>query len=540
MARERSFKHDTLHVTHYTLHVDMHEHKKIARYASVFGSATFVSRVLGLVRDAISASLFGTSAAMDALVVALTIPNLTRRFFGEGALTAGFVPVFSDNLHRRGKEGALDLANKVISVLLIILIILLCAGWGGLWAMGRFLPLGGRGELIIRLTEITLPYMVFICMVGFFMGVLNTFRHFAVPALAPAMHNVVLIAALLFICPHLGDRAIYGLAFAWLVGGMVQLGAQLPVLRTKGLRFRFCPTLRDQEVKRVIRLTIPGIFGMAIFQINVVVDRFLAIVLGAGPASALYFSNRIIEFPMGIFVIAVATAVLPVMSSQTAAGDMKGMRQSFSHSMRLVFFITIPASVGLIVLHRPIIRLIYEWKVFGVASTDMTASALMFYAIGLAAYAAVRILAQSFYALKDTITPAKVGICAVIVNVLLNLMLMYHLGAGGLALATSIAAFFNAFWLFYLLRKKLGYIDGRRMASSLVRVCAVSLFMGVICYGLHVYCGPRFPANTLGDKLLALGLPLGAGLLAFFVMARIFGLRELEELKSSLWARRST
>lgn len=520
--------------------METHEHKKVARYASVFGSATLLSRVLGLVRDAVSASFFGTGAAMDALVVALTIPNLTRRFFGEGALTAGFVPVFSDNLHRRGKEGALDLANKVTSVLLIILLSLLVAGWAGLLALGRFLPLGNRGELIIHLTEITLPYMVFICMVGFFMGVLNTFRHFAVPALAPAMHNIVLIATLLFVCPHLGDWAVYGLAFAWLVGGMVQFGAQLPVLRSKGMRFRFCPTLRDPEVQRVLRLTLPGIFGMAIFQINVVVDRFLALVLGEGAASALYFSNRIIEFPMGVFVIAVATAVLPVMSSQTAARDIDGMRKSFSHSMRLVFFITIPSSVGLIVLHRPIIRLIYEWKVFGAASTDMTASALMYYAIGLVAYAAVRILAQSFYALKDTITPAKVGVCAVMVNVLFNLLLMYHLGAGGLALATSISAFFNASWLFYLLRKKMGYIGGKQMVSSAARIGSASLFMGLVCHGLYSYCIGRFPENILGDKLMALGLPLGAGLLVFFVTARIFGLRELEELKDSLWSRKST
>lgn len=515
--------------------MERHEHKKVARYASVFGSATFLSRVLGLVRDAVSAALFGTTTAMDALVVALTVPNLTRRFFGEGALTAGFVPVFSDNLHHRGREGALDLANKVTSVLLIVLMVLLAAGWAGLWALGRFLPLGDRGELIIRLTEVTLPYMVFICMVGFFMGILNTFRHFAVPALAPAMHNVVLIAALVFVCPRLGDKAIYGLAFAWLVGGMVQFGAQLPVLAAKGMRFRFTPSLRDPQVKRVIRLTLPAILGMAVFQVNVVVDRFLAILLGEGPASALYFSNRIIEFPMGIFVIAVATAVLPVMSSQTAAGDMEGLRRSFSHSMRLVFFITIPASVGLIVLHRPIIRLIYQWKAFGVASTDMTASALMYYAIGLAAYAAVRITAQTFYALKDTLTPAKIGACAVAVNALLNLLLMYHLGAGGLALATSLAALFNASWLLYLLRRKTGPLGGRGMALSALKVGAIAVLMGCACYGLHRACSARFSADALGDKLAALGIPLAAGLLVFFGLAHAAGLKELGELKESLW-----
>ena len=524
--------------TRYTLPVEKHEHKKVARYASVFGSATLLSRVLGLARDAISAALFGTTAAMDALVVALTIPNLTRRFFGEGALTAGFVPVFSENLHHRGKESALDLANKVTSALLVILVALLAAGWAVLWALGRYLPLGDRGELIVHLTEVTLPYMVFICMVGFFMGVLNTFRHFAVPALAPAMHNIVLIAALLFICPHLGDKAIYGLAFAWLVGGMVQFGAQLPVLRSKGMRFRFRPALRDPQVMRVIRLTIPAIFGMAVFQINVVVDRFLAILLGEGPASALYFSNRIIEFPMGIFVISVATAVLPVMSSQTAKGDLAGMRRSFSHSLRLIFFITIPSAVGLIVLHRPIIRLIYQWKSFGAASTDMTASALMYYSIGLVAYAAVRICAQTFYALKDTLTPAKVGICAVLVNVLFNLMLMYRLGAGGLALATSLSAFFNASWLLYLLRKKTGPFGGRELALSAARVAALAAVMGCACYGLHRFCDARFAANTLVDKLAALGIPLGAGSVLFFGLARLAGLKELEELTESLWHRR--
>lgn len=520
----------------------------VTRSAGVVGGATLISRVLGLIRDILTAGFFGTSAAISAFVVAFQIPNLFRKLLGEGALTAAFVPVFTEYQEKQGTEAGWRVASIVFSLSAVVLGAVVAAGFLVIWGVTGTFDLSERFLLIFRLLRIMLPYLFFICLVGLSMGILNSIRHFAVPAISPVILNLVWIASLFFLCPRFGEdpsRRIFGLAIGVLLGGVIQFGVQLPVLRKKGFPFKFILDWRDPAVRKIVLLLGPGVMGFAVFQLNTAVDGFLAMVIGGGAPAALFYGNRLVQFPLGVFGLAFATAVLPVMARLMARGEREEFIGAFSHGLRSVLLIMLPAAVGLIVLRRPIIALIYQRGAFGPDSASATAWVLLCYGIGLPAFAALKIITQGFYSCQDTRTPVKIGFCAMLLNLVLNLAVVLNpwlrtnLREGGLALSTSLAAFVNAGALYYLFRKRLGRIRGRELFSFLSRLLPAALAMGLACrFSLSALSG-RLPAAVLPARLLSVAVPVTAGIIVFVLAALVLKIDEARDLLRALKKTRS-
>ncbi len=521
----------------------MNTESQITRSAGVVGSATMLSRVLGLVRDVLTASFFGTDLALSAFVVAFTIPNLLRKLLGEGALTGAFVPVFTEYLEKKGLKEAWRIAGVVFSLATVVLAGLVLIGFLSIRLITGFADLGDKYQLVFRLLGIMLPYLFFICLVGLATGILNSLRHFAGPALSPALLNLVWIASLFILCPKFGttpEEKITGLAVGIVIGGVIQLGLQILILKRKGFPFTFTFGWHDPAVKKIILLMGPGIIGLAVFQLNTVVDQFLAMVIGASAPAALFYGNRLVQFPLGVFGIAFATAALPVMARLMAGNRVDEFKSAFSHSLHHVLLVTVPAAIGLIVLRRPIIVLLFQRKAFDVSSSAATAWVLLFYSMGLPAFAGLKIITQGFYSCQDTRTPVKVGFCAMLLNLVLNLTVVYtpwlreNLREGGLALTTSLAAFLNMGVLYYLLWRRLGGMRGREMASFLARLGIASIFMGGACGLCLAFLQARLAGEGLGEKLLLVGVPMTVALLAFLGAALLLKIGEVKQILQAL------
>jgi len=422
----------------------MNEKEHVTRAAGIVGFFTFLSRVLGLARDILIANFFGSGMMADAFFVAFRIPNLLRRLFAEGSFSVAFIPVFTEYLQTRSKEEAFVLARAVSTFLVLILT--------GITILGIvFSPLivriiapgfGGMGEkyaLTVLLTRIMFPYIFLVSLVALFMGILNSLEHFAAPAAAPVFLNLSMIAALVFLAPSMRTPTV-GLAIGVVVGGVIQVALQIPFLMEKGLSFvpRWNPN--HPALRRIGVLMLPTLFGSAIYQVNQLVGTLLASLLREGSVSYLYYADRLVQFPLGVFAIAISTAVLPSLSREAAQRDLDGLKETLSHALRLTMFITIPAMMGLIVLREPIIRLLFQRGAFDAFTTIMTAQALLFYSLGLWAFAALRVFVIAFYSLQDTKTPVKVAAVAMLANIGLSLALMGPLKHGGLALALSLAS----------------------------------------------------------------------------------------------------
>jgi putative peptidoglycan lipid II flippase len=367
--------------------------------------------------------------------------------------------------------------------------------------------------LTVLLTRLMFPYIFFIGLVALAMGVLNARKHFFAPALAPVLLNLSIILCVLGFSSFLAEP-ILALAFGVLLGGAAQVVFQWPFLRRKGvsLGFRFAPS--HPGVKRIAALMAPSILGLAVTQLNVLVSTFLASYLPEGSVSYLYYADRLLEFPMGIFAIAVATAVLPVMSEQAAQNDWRNLRETLSFALRLVFFVTLPAMMGLIVLRQPILNLLFQRGAFTALSTEMTAQALLYYSLGLAGFAGVRIIVPAFYSLQDTKTPVKVAIAALLANALLGALLMHPLKHGGLALATSLAAGLNFSLLVFFLRKKMGKIGLGKIARSFFKSLAASLVMGAVAL-LIARQGEWGQAGITPEKIGLLAGAIAAGIAVY-------------------------
>ena len=462
----------------------MSSRKQVTKAAGVVGLSTVVTRILGFLRDMVIALVFGAGMEADAYLVAFRIPSMLRRLVGEGALTVAFIPVFVEE-RQHSEERAWALTDSVITLLSILLIVMTVLGvlftpyLVKLIAPG-FDQIPEKFALTTHLTRITFPYIVFISLAALAMGVLNSLQHFLSPALAPMMLNISLIGSAFFLCPHL-DQPVVGLAIGVLLGGITQFLFQVPALLRRGFRYRLRFDYKNPAVQKIGLLLLPALFGLAVNQISVFVNTLLASYLAQGSVSYLYFSYRVVEFPLGIFGMAVATAVLPTMSAQSAKGEFNELTDTLTFALRLVLFITIPSMVGLIVLRVPIITLLFERGKFTSADTIATAQALLCYASGLAAIAGVRIIVPVFYSLKDTASPVKCAAASVALNIVCSLLLMKPLQHNGLALATSISSFFNFFLLVWLLRKRLGRIGWRNLFYSMGKVSLASVLMGIVC-----------------------------------------------------------
>ncbi len=462
-------------------HAAGHETERVARAAGTIGLFTLLSRVLGFVRDMVLARLFGASLAADAFFVAFRIPNLFRELLAEGTMSAAFVPVFTEKLATGDREGAWALASRVFTLLLMVLVAVVAVGVAAAPLIVRVMAPGfaddpGQTGLTVLLTRIMFPYLLFIGLSALAMGILNAHRAFALPALAPFCFNLALISAALWLAPVFTEPTV-GLAWGVVAGGAAQLALQIPGLVKKRMvpRPAFAP--RDPDVRRIGKLMVPVVFGLSVTQVNLLVNTLLASLLATGSVSYLYYGMRLIHFPLGVFGIALATAILPTLSTQAAKNDLHGLQSGVVEALKLIAFITLPAMAGLIGLRFPIISILFQRGAFDAAATDGVAIAVVAYAAGLWAFAAVRIVAATFYALQDTKTPVRAAAIAMAANVALNLALMGPLGHGGLALATSLAAMLNLTMLLLALRKRLSGLDFRSLGPSLARTCAAALLL---------------------------------------------------------------
>ncbi len=457
--------------------------KGIERAAGIVGSFTFLSRILGLIRDIVIAKVFGSGILTDAFFVAFRIPNLLRRLFGEGSLTVAFIPVFSECL-ARDKEDALNLANGFLTILSLLLTAIAVAGiflapWIVRIQAYGFGSTSYEYKLTVLLTRITFPYVFFICLVAFFMGVLNSFKHFSAPAAAPIFLNISIIGCALFLCPHL-KVPIVGLAIGVLIGGFLQLALQIPWAVRYGIKI--IPSLEHinhPAIKKIGTLMIPAIFGSAVYQLNQSIGTLLASFLERGSISWLYYADRLVQFPLGVFAISISTAALPSLSDHIANKEKEQFIETLKRALSLTFFISIPATVGLILLGEPIIMILFERGAFTHLDTIQTSYALVFYSLGLWAFSGVRVLVSAFYAMQDTKTPVKIATLALIANLIFGLILMHPLKHGGLALSLSIASSIQFFLLLLILSRTIGGKILAPLIRDITISCLCSLIMGV-------------------------------------------------------------
>ena len=498
------------------------------------------SRFTGLLRDMVFARFWGTGSALGGFILAFTIPNLFRRLFGEGALTAAFVPVFNDRLSEKGKGAAFLLLSQVLSVVAVLLAAICGVGIAVSILLLDTLP-GPLAQLSVKLLPILLPYLIFICLAGFLAGVLNSFEHFAIPAFAPLILNLALIGATIWLCPRLGESAearVTGLAWAVLVAGALQLVVLFPILWRFGYRFRFLPQFRSENVREVGRLVLPGLVGAGIYQLNVLCDRVLAGWLGAWAVTSLYYSERLVYLPIGVFAVALSAACLPVMSRACARNQPDDMLDALFYSLRHILFLSLPCVLGLMLLGDMVINLIFRHGAFGDDSFRATLGALLFYAPGIPLFAALKIIRSGFYSRKNTSTPMKVSAGCLALNLALNLILMGPMQQRGLALATSISAGVNCLLLLLLLYRELRP-DKARLRRFGAAVGKQLLALGGAGLAMYFLRLPLAVKPPLLKMMLEFLLPATGGMLVYFSLALILRSAELKELLGALRRRRA-
>ena len=459
------------------------ENVRVAKAAGVVGVATLLSRVFGFFRDVVVAGFFGAGLATDAFFVAFRIPNLLRRLFAEGSLTIAVVPVFTEYLKKKSREDAVELANVAFTLLSIILALvsilgILLAPWIIKIIAWGFTKNPDQYNLTVFLTRLMFPYIFFISLVALCMGILNSLRHFAAPALAPVILNISMIAA---VCLFRGffDEPVTALAVGVIIGGVLQLVMQIPFLAKMGVKLRVNFNFSHPGIKKIGILMLPAIFGAAVYQINIFVGTLLASFLPVGSVSYLYYADRLVQLPLGVFAIAIGTAALPSFSDHVAEGRFDELKTTISFSLRLILFVTIPAMIALIVLRVPIISVLFQRGAFNVIKTMRTSEALLFYAVGLWAFSLIKVIVSAFYSLQDTKTPVKIAVVALVVNIIAGVILMFPMKHSGLALATSIASAVNVVVLFVILQRKVGKFLKRDFYVSVSRTVLSSLIMGV-------------------------------------------------------------
>ncbi len=534
----------------------------VARSAGIVSLAVMFSRVLGLVREMIFARYFGAGFLYDAYVVAFRIPNVLRDLFAEGALSVAFVKVFTDYQINKSEKEAWRLASLILNLLAVVLSVVCIVGilfsrqFVNLIADG-FSP--EKAALATTLTQIMFPFILLVALAAVAMGVLNTKGIFGIPASASTVFNIVSILFGIGLAYWLsgGDWvtsadknaipdfpsqwAIIGMAIGTLIGGAAQFLMQLPSLWRVG--FRFVPVLSfaDEGVKKVLALMAPAILGTSAVQINVLMNTYFVSEIN-GAQGWLSYSFRLMQFPIGLFGVAVGTAAIPVMSRLASEGKIKEFRDTVSSSMNLVFLLTLPSACGLIVLGEPIIRLIYERGAFKETDVPMTAAALAGYSIGLTGYAAIKILSPAFYALNNAKTPMMIAVASIFVNFIGSYFLrdwMSHYGVTpetphgyghvGVALATSIVALVNFFALALILRRSIKRLNGRDIILSFSKIAAASAILSAVSYFSYHFMFDRFGTATFSLKLAEAFIPIGLGGTAFVIAAKLLRVSELEQ-----------
>ncbi|MBL7130097.1 MAG: murein biosynthesis integral membrane protein MurJ [Candidatus Omnitrophica bacterium] len=515
-------------------------HKSIIKSASLISTAIFCSRILGFIRDIIIAAFFGTGMVVEAFFVAFRIPNMLRDLIGEGAANAAFVPVFCEYQAKNKREDFWRLIEDMFWLLLIFLSILTLLGiifskpLVSIIAPG-FLKEPQKLSLTVQLTRVLFPYLILIGLTAYGMGILHTFKSFTAPAFGASLLNLAMIGSVIFAYSKF-TQPIYALALGVLVGGILQVAIQVPFLKSKGMQLVLRkPVFSQPGIKKIVRLLIPRIFGAAVYQLNVFVDTILAslsFIVGSGAVAAIYYANRIIQFPLALFGIALSSAVLPTISRYAAEKDLEGIKSSLGFSLRSLYFMMLPASLGILILAQPLIKVFFQRGQFDLYSTQITSNALTFYALGLVFFGWVKLMIAGFHSLQDTKTPVKCAFLSLLLNIVLDIILIFPLRVGGLALASSIAGAFNFFLLHSFLKKRIGTIFNKKLSWDFLKIGFAALAMG--------FC-LKFFFSSVSSYInygLALFLAIVLAIVSYFIFCWLLKIEEAVKLIKWLKERR--
>ncbi len=515
----------------------MEKERGLIRAAGSMSVMTMLSRISGYVRDNLQATILGAANSSDAFVIAFRIPNMLRRLVAEGALTSAFVPTFARYMKGDDRQAMWRFAASVLCLLtallagIVVLGILLSPLVVRVLAWG-FAIQPDKIDLTVHLNQVMFPYIFFISLAALISGILNAFDVFALPAFTPVLLNLAIIACALTLSRRFADPS-YAFAIGVLAGGFLQLVIQVPTLLRLGFDLRLPRPLDLAGLREVGRLMLPRVFGVGITQVNLVVDSQFASALGAGSVSFLYYAIRVTELTLGVFAISLSTVILPGLSRAAAEGDRRTVSETLTTALRLLLFVTVPATIGLVVLRGEIIHVLFERGRFNAEDTLFTASALACYAIGLLPYAAVNVLATAFYAHRDTRTPVMVGTLTFFVHLGLNFALRGPMAHNGIALSTSISAFMDSVLLAWLLKRRAGgYLD-RRLGGSALRALVAG---GAMAASLILAQG-RLNVRALpgiGPKAVALGALVGGGVGIYLAIAFLIGSEEVRLVRSML------
>jgi len=505
------------------------EIEQVSARAGMVGFFTFLSRLFGLARDTLIAYLLGAYQAADAFYVAFRIPNLLRRLLAEGSLTISFVPVFTEYL-KKDRNEAKRVANYTFTLLSLLLLIItligviFAAAFVKLTAFG-FTQNPEKFALTVELTRITFPYIFLVSLGALAMGILNSLKHFSTPAASPIFLNVGIILGALFLSRYTSEPSV-ALAIGVIVGGVLQILLQVPPLLKLGFFPKISWNPRHPGVRKILNLMLPSIYGSAVYQLNILAITFMASFLATGSVSWLWYADRVMEFPLGVFAISFATVILPQLSDHAADNNIAHFKKTFQDGLKMIYFVNIPATVGLVVLANLIISVLFQHGNFSPRSTEMTAQALQCFALGLPFVSGARISSSAFYALQDARRPVRAANLAVLVNILVGASLIKFLGHRGLALGVASGSFFNFILQITDLRKKMGRLGLKKMLGGILKILLASAGMGAALYFATPWVRDFFGHSAV-QRLLALMVLILWGVLVYGVLAFLLRIAEL-------------
>ncbi len=509
--------------------------KHIAKSAAIVSVITMLSRILGYVRDALNAALLGVGMASDAFFVAFRIPNMLRNLLAEGALSSAFVPVFTEYLEKKKREDVWALAANVLTLLSLVLTGITVLGVVFADPIVRVMAPGFIGdkakfELTVSLTRYLFPFILFVSIAALFMGILNSLKKFSMPAFAPVILNVSMIGAGIFICPRMGDTPetqVYGWVIGALVGAVLEIMIQWIPAQKEGFKFRFFVDFNDPGLKKILKLMVPATVAQSVTQINLLVNTILASFLAGGAVTYLYYGNRLMQLPFGVFGVAIATVSFTYISQYAARNDMKGLTDTIHSSLKQGFFITIPASAGLIFLSMPINALLFNYGRFTYADAVETAKVSAVYCVAIFAFTGIKILTQVFYAIDKASTAVKISTASVVINIVLCIALMKPFGYIGLAIATAVTGIIQYMFLYHYTAKLTGGLKTRELLLFAAKITVSSIIMGFACLGLYNLMAGAFNkeySRLVNGVLVLISITAGVGI--FAILMPLFRVKE--------------
>lgn len=506
--------------------------QNIGRATLIVMVTLFLSRILGFIREMIVARVYGRSYVTDAFFAAFTIPDVMFYLLVGGALSSGFMPIFSSFLAKDDEEGAWKAANTFITVGLIFILIFNVLG---IMFAPLLVPIVAKGlasnpeayALTVKLTRLMFTAVTFTVLAGLTRGILNSYKIFTSPSVGPVLYNVGMILGAVILGKPFG---IYGMAIGVIIGAMLNFAVQLPDFSRVGKRFRLELNTNNKAYKRMIRLMVPAIIGLSISQVNLVVNQNIASVLDEGSITALRYANRIMLLPLGIFAMGIATTIFPTMTTQIARNEVNEFKDTFALGLNTTLFITIPSAIGMIVLNVPIVRLLFKTGKFTETDVLITAFALAFYSIGLVGQSAVQIITRGFYAIQDTKGPLKVGMLTVFINIVLNLIFVRFgkLAIGGIALSYSITSVINMVMLYKMLGKKIKRLKTKKTAHTIIKASMASTAMGVGAYYTSRFIEGRLGIESKLAQLVDVGAAVTVGIVLYVLVAYLLRMKEME------------